>query len=138
MSTNLHYWCVTHDPNIRSDDEVGRNLSDLPAIRADLNNVEKIVETIEQLPDGVWDLDFSDQHKRRRWIFLWNHRNCEIEIYDEYNQYYPLYEGPAEKPIERDTVLGKVQRVEQNEDGIKVVFGNLTPEGQRIFQRMMQ
>ncbi len=135
MSTTMYLRCVTHDPYISSD-EVGHNESALPEIRNAIRDPLKIVEIVERLDGGFWDLDFDDTYKRNLWYFIWNHRNCEIEIWDEYGRHYPMLEGPEEKPITISSSLGEIESVVQDRDGVRVKFFMLSPEGKRILSQL--
>lgn len=136
MSTDLMLRCVDHDPYISSED-VGSNLSYLPAVRADIKNRAHIVANMNALlEDNGWPQ--YEGYRGTTYWFLYHHPKCNLEIWDEYGSQYSLeaIEGPEEKPIARDTVLGKVEAVTDVPGGVTVFFGNLTPEGERVLRRI--
>jgi len=98
MSTIIYLHCVSHEPRISSD-EVGRNTSYLPAIRAALRERELRVASLNALVDmcDVWPQDVPHIN----W-FLRAHPKCELEIWNEYGEQYPL-EGEGLEPIVRKT-----------------------------------
>lgn len=84
MSTYLYLQCLDHDPPLRSDEESGQHLYDLPTIRAALADREAAI-TRSQLngTQGYWSFE------RNTAQFLAKHRLCRIGIIDEYDREHP-------------------------------------------------
>lgn len=132
VSTVIYLHCVSHDPHIQSG-EVGRWTTDIPQIRADIKNRGHIVSNMKALiADDGWP-EYEGRRGAMYW-FLYAHPNCDLEIWDEYGQQYSMEDTVGEKPIARNTVLGKIVSVQEMPEGMTVVFGDLTPEGKRIIQ----
>lgn len=77
MSTNWHYRCLSHEPNISSE-----NFFFYPEpLVKDLHRREGIVA----IPDWVMEtLDTS--YEAKHWWWLRQHATCTIGIYNEYNE----------------------------------------------------
>lgn len=86
MSTYVYLECLDHDPPLSADDESGQHLSDLPQIRADLADRERVVASIR---DG-WDP--GDYFRNNTARFLASHKKCRIGIRDEYGDEHPPVE----------------------------------------------
>lgn len=137
MSTDLVLMCVDHEPYIQSED-VGSNLSYLPKIRQAYFNREAVNETMRVIIEDTamsWP-DFGSSYENTLRWFLYAHPTCTLELWDEYGRYYPWVEGPAEKPLEFDTTLGTAFDIEETSSGIVVSIKDLTPEGQRLLNRL--
>ena len=78
MSTYLYLECLDHDPPLSADGESGQHLYDLPQIRADIADRERIVANLR---DG-WDP--NDHFRMNTGRFLMAHPRCRIAIRDEY------------------------------------------------------
>lgn len=87
MSTYLYLECLDHQPPLRSEDEVGQHLYDLPQIRALIAKRAAISE----LGD---DVTFSEYFDRAAARFLRQHPKCHLRIVDEYDQEHQLDEEP--------------------------------------------
>lgn len=83
MSTYVYLECLDHDPPLSAEGESGQHLYDLPQIRADIANRERIVTNLR---DG-WDPD--DHFRRNTARFLAAHPKCRIGIRDEYGVEHP-------------------------------------------------
>lgn len=89
MSTDVYLECLDHEPRLRADGESGQHLYDLPQIRADIANRNRIAAAWE---DG-WT---ADHHFRRNTArFLAAHPKCRIGIRDEYGREHPVAEDDA-------------------------------------------
>lgn len=88
MSTYVYLVCFDHEPPITADDESGQHLYDLPQIRADLADRERIVANVN---DDTWPDDYFRRHTAR---FLSAHPHCRIGIRDEYGREHPT-EDPS-------------------------------------------
>jgi hypothetical protein len=138
MSTIMYLRCVTHDPYIESD-EVGHHKGHLPEIRAMIRGRDLIVKNMETAIDRDEVVEnIPELRQRNAWWFLHAHPRCDLEIWDEYGREYSMGDTVGEKPITAETPLGKVKMVVENEEGVIIHFGELTPEGKRVVNRMMQ
>lgn len=137
MSTHMYLRCVTHDPYISSD-EVGHHTGDLSEIRKDLRERDVLVEPFVSGRLSLWDYVPISSAEKSRLHFLVAHPHCDLEIWDEYRREYSIEDTADEKLISTDTPLGKVKMVIENEEGVIIHFGELTPEGKRVVNRMMQ
>lgn len=86
MSTYLYLECASHDPPLRSDDEVGQHLTDLPAIRYRITQRALYAGAAAHNLDITTDSSFA----RTAIHFLTQHPHCEIRIRDEYGEEHPL------------------------------------------------
>ncbi len=136
MSTTMYLRCVSHDPYLESG-EVGHNTSALPDIRRAIRERDAFLEGLQTAELDLWDVDFGgDQYARNRAWFLYAHPGCDLEIWDEYKQQYSMEDTVAEAPIGFDTVLGQIESVTEDKDGMTVKFFRLTPAGERVLKRM--
>jgi hypothetical protein len=94
MSTYVYLECLDHDPPLRSEDEVGQHLSDLPRIRDELARRDELVAewSKERALPFVW----SWPNNAAR--FLAGHPRCRISIRDEYGVEHPVVEDAPEDP----------------------------------------
>lgn len=134
MSTDIYLRCVTHDPYLQSD-EVGHNTSALVEIRKAILDSDRIRESMQELI-RLDDYPQLEGYKRTLWWFLYKHPMCDLEIWDECGQQYSLEDTVGEKPIGRDTILGKVESITDVPGGVSVFFGSLTLEGERVLRRI--
>lgn len=87
MSAYLYLQCLSHTPPIEAEDESGQHLYDLPQIRADIADRERIAALVNDNGDGPWwgDADEFAHHFRRNTArFLAVHPACQLGIVDEY------------------------------------------------------
>lgn len=90
MSTYIYLECLDHNPPLCADGESGQHLYDLPQIRADLANRDRIAASFA---DG-WT---ADHHFRRNTArFLADHPLCLIGIRDEYGVTHPTTDGASD------------------------------------------
>lgn len=90
MSTWVYLYCTDHTPPIRAESESGQHLYDLPQIRTDLAERERI--TSMDIED-FWELTTDhiiQPFTLNTWRFLREHPNCNIEIRDQYERTYPI------------------------------------------------
>lgn len=83
MSTYLRLECLDHDPPLLADQESGQHLYDLPQIRADLADRDRLVAAMHD------DLHPQDYFRRHTAAFLTQHPQCRIGIRDEYGTQHP-------------------------------------------------
>lgn len=84
MSTYLYFRCLDHDPPLIAEEESGQHLYDLPQMRKDLADRERIVASYA---DGM---SFpSDYFRRNTAKFFVSHATCTLGIIDEYDKVYP-------------------------------------------------
>lgn len=134
MSTTMYMRCESHDPPIQSD-EVGHNQSALPDIRKAIRDRDEFLEGLEKAGLDLWDVDFGgDSYARARAWFVVQHPHCDISVWDEYGREYAMLDGCAEAPIGMDTVLGHIQKITEDQDGMTVTFYKLTPAGERVLR----
>ena len=88
MSTYIYLKCVSHQPPIYSDMEVGQHTCDIDDIRKMFANKIKIVEIANTGLDVTYGSSWANCAAR----FLTQHPNCEIIIEDEYKKTYPVFE----------------------------------------------
>ncbi len=79
MSTYLHLACLDHDPPLLAAEESGQHLYDLPRIRAEVANRDRIVAAL----DDYTQLGYFEGNSAR---FFSQHRTCRVGIVDEYGQ----------------------------------------------------
>lgn len=84
MSTYLYLECLDHDPPLRAEAESGQHLYDLPQIRRDIANRDKITELYMA---GDFDASFFRNSTAR---FLAQHRDCRMRILDEFGDEHAL------------------------------------------------
>jgi hypothetical protein len=86
MSTYIYLQCLDHTPPLKASDESGQHLYDLPQIRADIANRERIVAAYKDdwQPGGYF-------RGHTAW-FLVQHPTCRLGIIDEYGGTHPLVE----------------------------------------------
>lgn len=86
MSNNLYLRCKNHIPNIVSDCEVGRRLSDLPMVRENIAKRPQYLEACEKMKSFdvySWDIDWGDSVTKNAVYFFGQHPDCELDIVDE-------------------------------------------------------
>lgn len=86
MSTWLYLECLDHTPPLPAEAESGQHLYDLPQIRADIADRDRIVANVE---DGIYPADHFRLSSAR---FLAKHPKCRIGIRDEYGVEHPVTE----------------------------------------------
>lgn len=86
MSTYMYLICRSHTPPLRADGESGQYLSDLPTIRADLQNRKELIK----LYDEYVGFDYSGSYRANTARFLAHHPNCIIGIVDEYGHNHSI------------------------------------------------
>lgn len=91
MSTYLYLVCVDHDPPLKSADEVGQHLTDLPTVRAVLANRHS--DSMQRT--------FADRYADAASRFLNDHPKCNVRIRDEYGREHPTT-TPEEAPVSND------------------------------------
>lgn len=84
MSTWLYLVCLDHTPPLVSEEEVGQHLYDLPQIRADLADRDRIVANVAA---GVWPAEYFRVRTAR--FLARHHPLCRIGIQDEYGVEHP-------------------------------------------------
>jgi hypothetical protein len=84
MSTYIYLECLSHDPPLTSDSDVGQHLYDLPRIRRDIANRELFIANAAA---GL-DTDYGDRFVNATAWFLRSHPRCDIGIYAD-GEYYP-------------------------------------------------
>jgi len=92
VSTSIYLYCLDHNPPIRAESESGQHLYDLPRLRADLDERERI--TSMDVEDW-WEVTTGgevDHFTLNTWRFLREHPECNIEIRDQYERVYPIKE----------------------------------------------
>ena len=96
MSTWIYIRCESHDPPLESEDESGQHLYDLPQIRADIADRERLVEWYTgDNASGLWyELEYFRRHTVK---FLAKHQRCQIGIRDEYGREWPLVDEDEEE-----------------------------------------
>lgn len=85
MSTYLYLECRDHTPPLRSFDEVGQHLYDLPRIRREIAQRDEIAAATA-LGFTTADGYFTNNAAR----FLSQHHQCDIGIRDEYGREHPI------------------------------------------------
>lgn len=93
MSTWIYLVCTDHTPPICAEGESGQHLYDLPQLRRDLAERERIAG----MSDGEFDMTYRglpDRFTANTWQFLRQHPECSIEIQDEYDRVHPI-EDPS-------------------------------------------
>ena len=86
MSTYIYLQCLDHDPPLKSYDEVGQHLTDLPRIRKEIAMRDHFVE-IDKLDIPP---DYGHLFTRHAVGFLVRHPKCRIGIRDEYGKEHPI------------------------------------------------
>ena len=86
MSTYVYLECLDHAPPLRSYDEVGQHLYDLPRIRKEIAMRDHFVE-IDKLDNPT---DYGHFFTRHAVTFLVQHPKCRIGIRDEYGREHPV------------------------------------------------
>ena len=84
MSTYLYLRCDAHDPPLRSGQEVGQHLYDLPLIRECIGKRQSAWLEGYEPPE--------DYFEASAWRFLREHPHCPISIHDEYGREHPVNE----------------------------------------------
>ena len=92
MSTYVYLECLDHDPPLTADDESGQHLYDLPQIRADLADRDRIIADL--IADADWLHEDDAYFRRHTARFLSVHPHCSIGIRDEYGREHPT-EDPS-------------------------------------------
>jgi hypothetical protein len=87
VSTYIYLQCLDHTPPLRAADESGQHLYDLPQLRADIANRDRIAAAAA---DGWVTPEYFRAATAR---FLVEHPTCRLGIIDEYDQTHPLLEG---------------------------------------------
>lgn len=97
MSTDGYLVCLTHEPNVRSE-EVGNFSYDtsLKQVRDLIRDRVKIVEAYSYIGNrfDIYMGDLIDGRERAALSFLIEHPKCELGIVDEYGKRYFLEDGP--------------------------------------------
>lgn len=88
MSTYLYLTCESHDPPIRAEEMSGRNLRDLPRVRDEIANREKIVRVETN------DIPGFSRFTEASASFLFQHPHCTIGIVDEYDHKHSIEPEP--------------------------------------------
>lgn len=100
MSTWIYLECTGHDPRLRSRREVGQHLYDLPRIRLELAERERLLAAVPPeleyrlWADGERTLCFTIHAVE----FLREHPRCPLEIVDEYGERHPIEQPDAPDP----------------------------------------
>ena len=94
MSTYLYLECLNHAPALRSEDESGQHLYDLPQIQTDVANRGNWCA----LSDDDWDYAEPGFHffRRNTIRFLRAHPLCSIGVRDEYGVVHPIIADGSE------------------------------------------
>lgn len=87
MSTWIYLVCTDHTPPIRAEGESGQHLYDLPQLRRDLAERERIVGMFD---DEFGATEWLGRFTLNTWRFLRQHPECSIEIRDEYGDLHPI------------------------------------------------
>lgn len=95
MSTYLYVWCICHNPPIRSDNESGQHLYDLPQIREDYANRQVITDGV--LHRDVWPQDTYGYRSNTARFFA-AHPDCVLSLRDEYGRQYPWVDPEKARP----------------------------------------
>jgi len=95
VSTYVYLICLDHTPPLVSEEESGQHLSDLPQIRADIADRERIVANVA---DDIWPADYFRVRTAR---FLAQHPRCRVGIRDEYGVDHPATSPPSPGPAGR-------------------------------------
>lgn len=97
MSTILYLHCITHEPHIGSG-EVGSHLGHLEKIRNVISTRDEIVELWARAKSlDLFEPDSGDSYVNNMGRFLVAHPHCDLAIFDEYGEEYPIV-----KPKELD------------------------------------
>jgi hypothetical protein len=97
VSTDIYLECTDHDPPIRSEDESGQHLYDLPKLRKVLED-PKWREPNDDPREWDYDSRADMWHERKGWFhistvkFLRQHPRCNLKIIDELGREHPLKE----------------------------------------------
>lgn len=83
MSTYVYLECLDHNPPLRANGESGQHLYDLPQIRADIADRDRIAATFCD------DWTHHNHFRRNTARFLADHPRCLIGIRDEYGVTHP-------------------------------------------------
>ena len=107
MSTMLYLICLDH--SAESENEVGRNLSDLNRVREMISNRDKIPPMYEAL--RAFDITMgADSWQRAAIYFLEEHQTCALMIRDEYGKFHPIVEPEDERKARQLNMLYEARR----------------------------
>lgn len=103
MSTYLYLQCLSHTPPLQAEAESGQHLYDLPQIRADIADRERIAAAVNDQSSGEWWGDAPefthDYFRRTSARFLATHPACQIGIVDECGGRYNPTEADEVTPV---------------------------------------
>lgn len=123
MSTYLYLVCPLHEPPLRSADEVGQHLSDLPTIRDYIADRQALAAAMEN-----WKIPSSEYFRRAAATFLQAHPNCPVTIADEYGTTHPVDpDVPAARHLVLDVprICGSRQRLRETSPTTELVSGEI-------------
>ena len=95
MSNYLRLVCLDHNPPIRSREESGQHLYDLPQIREDVASRKTLLDFAK----ADWLFGLSPSYRNNSLDFFEDHPTCRLWIRSEYGEGYDP-EGTDETPKE--------------------------------------
>lgn len=110
MSTYIYLVCEAHDAPVKSGEESGQHLYDLPQLRLDWLNRKHWLSYIERFPDALTrEWDHLSYFQRNTFGFLREHADCgdSMHVVTEYGVQMPLRIKTVDALLDTSTEAGR-------------------------------